>query len=145
MSDSTLVDAALLATLNADAELVALLPHLVWFDEAPQGSTKFGVVRLEDHKDERAFEGRSHEDALYRVVAVVRTTEANAGPTMQAAAARIDVVLEGALLTVAGFDPMTCYRERRVRDTQTDVVDPAIRFMFCGGLYRVVMSNSNGG
>jgi hypothetical protein len=140
VADSTLVDAAILATLNADATLLGFLPHAVWFDEAPQGSAKFGIVRLEDHKDERRFEGRSHEDALYRVIAVVRTTESNAGPTMQSAAARMDALLEGALFTVAGFEPMTAVRERRVRDTQTDVVDPTIRFMFCGGLYRVVMS-----
>lgn len=140
MADSTLVDAAILSMLNADPTLLAYLPHAVWFDEAPQGSTRYAIVGLEDHADERTFEGRSHESALYRVVAVVRTTESNAGQTMASAASRIDDLLEGALFTVAGFEPMTCYRERRLRHTQTDVVDPTIRFMLCGGLYRVAMS-----
>jgi hypothetical protein len=109
----------------------------VAYDEAPQKSERFVIVSLVDEVDEGKFGGRAYEDALFLVKAVMLSTS---GGNIQAAAARIDTLLEDQPLTVAGYTWMTTHREARVRITEVDEQDAAIRWQHRGGHYRVQMS-----
>lgn len=142
MSDSSAIDVALVAALSADAALVALLPHGVWIDTAPPNSTRYALVSLVYSRDALSFGGRAFEDAIYLVKAVVlyAANDLTAGSVAKDAAARIDAVLDGVPLVAAGYTPMACYREGRIRLTEPDDLDPTIRYLHRGGHYRVVMS-----
>lgn len=139
MPDSQDIDAALVAKLAGDATLAALMQSgaFVFMDEAPMGSQKFVIVSLVDEADVGKFGGRSHEDALFLVEARMLST---AGGNIKTAAARIDALLEGGSLTVAGYSLMTLHRESRTRFIDVDEVDASIRWYRRGGQYRVVMS-----
>lgn len=137
MPDSTAIDQALMALLGSDATLLGYMPNGVYWDEAPQNMTRFVIVSLEDSSDAQTFGGRSYEDAVYVVVARGRS---DLSPNMQAAAARIDALLDGATLAAAGYTSMLLQREGRVRQTEVDEVDASIRWHHRGGRYRVVMS-----
>lgn len=138
--DGSEIDNAIVAKLGSDPTLLTFLPNNVYMDEAPAGSTRFALVSLVDELDAHAFGGRSHEDVLYLIKAVVLSTTTNANATAKQAAARIDALLEGGTLTVNGFTLMTMHREARIRATEVDDVDPSIRWYHRGGHYRVVMS-----
>lgn len=140
MPDSSDIDNALAAKLGADSTLLSLMPNLVHFDEAPEGSTRFVIISLVDETDERRFEGRSHEDALFMVKAVGKSIKGDPMPDVKAAAARIDQLLEGGTLTVPGYTPMAMHRESRIRYSEVDEANTAIRWYHRGGNYRVVMS-----
>jgi hypothetical protein len=136
-SDSSDVDNALVAKLGADSALLALMPNGVYWDEAPQGSTRFVIVSLVDERDEAMFGARAFEDALYLVEARALSTS---GGNVKDAAARIDALLENATLAVAGYKVMVIQREERVRITEVDDVDQSIRWQRRGGRYRVMTS-----
>lgn len=136
--DSSDIDNALIVALGSDATLLALVPNGVFWDESPPGSTRFVIVSLVEEHDEIVFGGRSFEDALYEVEARMLSTVS--GANIKAAAARIDTLLDGATLTVAGYVTMTVRRESRTRQTEVDAADPSIRWYRRGGQYRVVMS-----
>lgn len=137
MPDSSDIDNALIAKLGGDATLLSYMPNGVYWDEAAAGATRFVIVSLVDEVDVGEFGQRSHEDALYLVEArALSTTNAN----LKDAAARIDALLENGTLSPAGYSTMTIHRERRIRITEVDDVDPAIRWFRRGGHYRVVMS-----
>lgn len=140
MPDSSDIDQALLAKLGADATLLALMPNNVHWDMAPQNSTRYVLVSLLDEADVQKFGGRSHEDALYLVKAVGRYIVNTTPPDVKAAAARIDVLLDGQTLTVSGYTTMVMVRETRIRYTEVDEVDPTVRWLHRGGQYRVAMS-----
>jgi hypothetical protein len=135
--DSSDIDAALLAVLNGDASLNALLPDGTFMDEAPPGAKRFVIISLLDARDEARFGGRAYEDALYLIKAVGLST---VNPNMKAAAFRIEQLLEDQLLTVTGYTPMALHREERVRLTEVDDIDPTIRWYHRGGRYRVLQS-----
>lgn len=135
--DSSAIDAAVIALLQADATLSALVPDGVWMDEAAEGSKRFVVVALLDEVDVGQFGGRAYEDTLYVVKAVMLST---AGGNIRQAAARIDELLEDQPLTVSGYGWMTMHRENRVRLTEVDDVNAAIRWHHRGGHYRVQMA-----
>lgn len=147
--DSSLIDSALIAKLAADATLLSYCPEGVFFAEAPQGAKRFVIVSLIDETDEGVFGTRAIEDALYLVEArLLKGASANADADAHAAATRIDALLEdqplgtGSPPTVAGYAWMCCYRESRVRFTEVDAVDPALRWFRRGGQYRVQFSVS---
>jgi hypothetical protein len=143
--DSSDIDAALVAKLGSDATLLALCPNGVYLDEAPPNMTRFVIVSLVDEVDEPVFGKRGYEDALFLVEARMLST---AGGNIKAAAARIDALLEDQPLLapgspaapVSGYTWMTMFRESRVRLTEVDEIDPAIRWYRRGGNYRVQMS-----
>lgn len=145
MSDSSAIDDALTALLQADAVLTGLMPGGVWIDEAPGSLTQFVIVSLVDEHDEAVFEGRAFEDATYLVTAVEKKPVSGSG-NIKAAAARIDVLLDPqpplppATLTIAGYGLMLLRRESRVRSTEVDELDSAIRWFHRGGRYQVVVS-----
>lgn len=134
MPDSSLIDNALIAKLGADATLLGYCPNGVYWDEAPPGATRFVIVSFITEIDEAQFGGRAYEDALYLVKAVMLST---AGGNIQAAAARIDALLEDGTLTVSGYSHMVMHRESRIRITEVDDEDPSIRWFHRGGQYRV--------
>lgn len=136
MADSSDIDQAVVAKLAADVTLMALMPNLVYVDEAPPGSTKFVIVSLVTEFDEHQFGGRAFEDATYLVKAVeLKTTGA---ANIKAAAARIDVLLDNSTLTIPGYSLMVMRRVERVRYTEVDEQDEAIRWQHRGGRYQVV-------
>lgn len=140
--DSSNIDNAIVAMLGADATLLSASPNGVYFDVAPEHSTRFVIVSLLESNDESVFGGRAYEEYLYLVKAVQRSTEPN---TIKAAAARIDVLLDdqplgvGSPLSVAGYTFMACFRESRIRQTEVDPNDASILWHHRGGLYRVQM------
>lgn len=138
MPDSSAIDNALIALLGADATLLALCPNGVYFAESPPGSTRFVIVSLVDEDDIQMFGARAFEDTLYLVKAVMLST---AGGDIKAAAARIDALLEQQTLTVPGYGISTMHRESRERSTEVDDLDPALRWLHRGGMYRVVASS----
>ena len=142
MSDSSDVDNALVAKLGADAALLAQMLNGVYFDKAPAAMTRFVLVSLVEAVDGRQFGGRAFEDALYLVKAVGRSTpdQPLEVGVMKTAAARIDALLEGGTLTVAGYTLMTMHRESRVRETEADEEDTSISWEHRGGHYRVMVS-----
>lgn len=145
MSDSSDIDAALVAKLQADSALTALMPDGVFMDEAGKSivtggnSTRFVIVSLVEEVDVAKFGGRAFEDALFLVKAVEQKPATGSG-NIKAAAALIDVLLEDGTLTVAGYTHMVLCREARVRITEVDDVDPSIRWWHRGGHYRVQQS-----
>lgn len=140
MPDSATIDNAVLTKLSADATLLALCPNGVYFDEAPGGMTQFVIVSLVDEADVQQVGGRSYEDALFQVEARLQSKMANANANCRAAAARIDVLLEDATITAAGYSWMRLHRESRIRLIEVDEVDSSIRWYRRGGNYRVQMS-----
>ncbi len=137
MPDSSLIDQALLAHLGSDATLLSHAVNGIYYQEAPEGSKAFVIVSLVDEHDEGVFGQRAYEDALYMVEARMAST---AGGNIQAAAARIDELLEDVEIPVAGYGFMACYRESRLRMTEVDDADPSIRWFRRGGMYRFQVS-----
>jgi len=138
MPDSSEIDQALIQRLSSDTTLLGLMPNGVYWEIAPPGSKQFVIVSLLEEADERQYQARAFEDALYLVKAVELGTVTV--KNIKAAAARIDVLLEEQVLTVTGYQPMALYREARVRITERDEVDASILWFHRGGHYRVVMS-----
>ncbi len=123
--------------LAADAALTALMPDGVWWDHAPQGSTRFVIVSLAEEADEAVFGGRAIEDALYIVKAVALST---AGADVKGAAARIDALLDEGSLVLVDYVLMSMHREMRIRNTEVDEADTRLRWQHRGGYYRVQVS-----
>jgi hypothetical protein len=134
MPSAALTD-ALIAKLQADVDLQALLPDGVWFKVAPQGSTRFVRVSLIAGIDVPVFRGRGYEDALYRVEAVVLSSS---GGDALAGAARIDELLDHQTLAIVGYGLMVLRRTAPVQDTEVDEIDAAIRWDTGGGDYQLM-------
>jgi hypothetical protein len=147
MRNSSDLDAALVAHLGSDPTLLALCPNGVYVDEAAAGSTRFVIVSLVDAVDvpmQGPAGHRAIEDALYLIEARMLST---AGGNINAAAARLDELLEdvpitapGSATPVPGYAWMMTGREGRVRLTERDDIDPTIRWFRRGGHYRLMMS-----
>lgn len=137
MADSSEVDAALSAKLLADATLMAITTDGVYFDEAKQGATKFVIVSLVTEFDQVMFGARAFEDATYLVKAVTLGTS---GADVKTAAARIDALLDGQSITIAGYKLMVMQRVERIRYTEVDDVDRSIRWQHRGGRYQIMVS-----
>jgi hypothetical protein len=138
--ESSAIDVALLALLQTDASLLAVMPDGVWWEVAPPGAERFVVVSLLHESDTSGFGGRMVEDALYLVKAVALSTLPTASQDVRAGAARIDELLERGTLTADGYTTMLLERRERVRITEIDEVDENIRWFHRGGHYAVLMS-----
>lgn len=132
--DSTVIEDTIIGVLSADAALRALLPHGIYADLAPANARAFGIVSLVEARDVAQFGGRSYEDVALLIKAVCASSS---GATCDDAAARIAQLLEDVPLTIAGYGWMTTHREERVRYTEVDQVDAALRWQHRGGRYRV--------
>lgn len=129
--------------LRADPQLKALCPDGVWWDTGDEKSKRFIVCSLVDHSDVSVFSeegksGRAWEDNLFLVKAVMLNS---AGGSVRAAAARIDALLNDQTLTIGeGLALMAMFRESRVRMTEKDSENSAVRWLHRGGRYRVQVS-----
>jgi hypothetical protein len=138
--DSGEIDNALVELLSGDAELTALVPDGVYFDEAPQGMQAFALVSLIDGlalaQMGAPTERRAAETCEYIVKAVMLS---GSSADARKAAARIDELLEDqpAALTIVGFTCLSIHRTARIRDTEVDSVDATIRWQHRGGHYRI--------
>lgn len=138
-SDTSAVDASVIAKLSSDATLMALMADGVYWDLAPNGKTKFVIVSQLSHADENGFDGRLFETIVYLVKAVDRNQD---GTTAKSAASRIDVLLQDVPLTITGYTHTETRRIERVRYTEDDDLDSNIRWQHRGGHYELMVSPS---
>ena len=139
MPDSTEIEIALVARLNGDAALRALLPDGVYVNQARQGKTRFALVSLVIAEDAASFAAvgkrRASEDCLYMVKAVtLDASRATAGN----AAARIDDLLQDQPLTITGYHCAHITREERIDETEVDDLNASIQWQHRGGRYRIL-------
>jgi hypothetical protein len=134
MSDSNAIDLGLVAYLGADTALAVLMPDGVWWDIARQGAFAFVVVSIADSHDEDELQDRAYEQVTYQIQAVERSTK---GDRAAAAAARIDQLLDRQTFPVNGFTVVKIARDGRIRQTEIDDVDRAVRWQHRGGRYTV--------
>jgi hypothetical protein len=134
--DPSAVDNALVAKLLGDSTLRTLLPDGVFFDESNPGATRFVIVSLVDSHREPLQNGRTaYEDALYLVKAV---TKSDSGANIQAAASRINALLDGGDLAPEGYGLLIMRLQGRLRRSEVDGVDKSIRWYHRGGHYQVM-------
>jgi hypothetical protein len=133
------VDAAVIAVLAADAELLALVPDGVYLDVAPADKTRFVIVQAQTHEDIEAFGPTAlYEEFRYRITA--RVLEST-GVDANAAAARIHALLHDADLEgIAGYTHMQTLRVERIKATEVDAIDNDIRWQHAGGDYEITVS-----
>lgn len=136
MPDSSAVDAAVISRLLNDATLAALMPDGVYWDVAASGKTRFVIVSLVLHQDEDVMTATAFERFTYLVKAVELATS---GANIQAAAARIQVLLHDASFSVTGYGLMTSHRVERVRFTEVSDDDRDQRWQHRGGRYEVMV------
>jgi hypothetical protein len=136
------IDAALVAKLLADGTLMALMTDGVYYDIAVSGKTKFVIVKLMAHTVTRMFNGKAFEAPVYLVKAVAFGTGT---VTTKTAAARIDVLLDGAsgeggTMTVTGYGTARTALEEYVRYAEADPENSDARWQHQGGMYSVFAS-----
>jgi hypothetical protein len=137
MSDSGLVDAAVMEVLANDATLTALCPDGVFWGRAPAGATAFVIAALIDHSEQPALDRQTlYETTVYLVKAVILNASKTPSRT---AAARIHVLLHGAQLDLApaGYQVMACQRLERVAYPELDPIN-AVTWHHGGGQYAVM-------
>ena len=133
---SRAIHQAIVDLLLADAALAALLPDGVYMESGPDGATRFAVVAWLDGHNDRMFGARAIENGLYAVKAVTLGDVARNA----AAEARIDEVLDNAVLMVEGYAPMIFLNEHPIRFKEMDAGDVSIIWYHGGAEYDVVMS-----
>lgn len=142
VANSSLVADALITKLLQDSTLQQLLPDGVYWEQAPPTARRFVAVSLVDENDRATFgQGRAIEEYLFYVRAIALVS---AGANTNAAAARIDALLEDGTLTIDGYGFMTMYREQVQRATERDEIDPSILWQHRGGYYRVQVTLGEG-
>ena len=137
LPNSSAIDNAVVSVLLADPTLAGLMPGGVYFDVARAKADRFVIVSIVTADDEPVLGSRGYEDVLYLVKAVALVST---GGDVNAAAARIDALLEDHPLTIPGYVHMVTCREARIRYTEVDAVDDTIRWQHRGGHYRVQAS-----
>jgi len=132
--DSAAIRNSLIGHLLADSQLAGLMPDGVYSDVARAGKKQYVIVSLVDSVDQPTYEGRAIESGLYLVKAVALNNAAAA----EAAAARIDQLIEDQFWTIApGLDLMAAYRVAPIGALELDAVDPDLRWTHRGGRYRL--------
>lgn len=143
MADPSEIDAAVLAKLKANSDLLAWARDGVFFDFAKAGATKFVIVTQIIGEDEYAFgeNDAAIQTNLYLVKAVEKvTTGKDTG--VKLGAALIHAALQKQALTIDGYSHMATRRTERVRYAELDD-DTDERWQHRGGRYEV-MASSNG-
>ena len=134
---SAAIDAAIFAALSNDATLTTLAPGGVFRGTSPQGASQpFVIVEIIDHLDEPQMSTATpaFESVRYMIKAIDGSTSMVAASS---AADRIYAILNGATLSISGYDSMLCVRDERVAYTEVDDASDH-RFQHNGGIYRVV-------
>lgn len=125
---------ALYAALAADATLTGMLdaPTGIFHAVAPQNAgTPFVTLQKQAGTPDWQFGGEHIQSELWTIKAVDRATSATRAEDV---AARIDVLLNDADLTIAGRDLLAIYRESDVEYTET--ADGGTYF-HVGAMYRI--------
>jgi len=130
--DSSLVEDGLMDYLRNDATLKKLCPDGVWLDAGDEKARRFIVVSIVNHSDGVVFEGRAFENYLFLVKAVMLSSS---GGSIARAAARIDGLLNDAVLPIDGYGELALGRERRVRFSERDAENSSLRWLHRGGNY----------
>ncbi len=140
MPDSWRITNALVARLQADAALMALMPDGAWKNEGPAGATRLVIVSLiPPMTNVQMFGGVAYKDGLYLVEARELLTSGSSS-SVQAAAARLGVLLEDGDLTIAGYGVMAMHFEGDLEAIEVDDVNPVIRWHRCGGHLRLMVA-----
>ena len=138
---TTAITNALVDLLAGDATLAGLAPDGVYFGAAPPHAARFVVVLYAHGVAVGEFGGRAYEDKYYAVKAVMRKTGDVDLATAQAAATRIETILDRAVLLAPGYSCMSCIFEEALEpEPDVDDSDDSVRWYQSGGIYRVQMS-----
>lgn len=129
------IDTGLVGKLAADATLTGLAPGGVWYETAPQNTSEpFVIVSQLASEDDWVLPAtRRFDDRRYLVKAVQQSASASG---TDAAAARVDALLEAGTITATGYQTVLMRREVRVRYLERD---GDLRWQHSGGEYRVLM------
>jgi hypothetical protein len=131
------VDAALIAYLSADATLMGLLPHGVYWDLATLGATKYCLVSQLAHDDEGTIDaGIAWDRITYLVKGVI---QGSSGTEVKQAAHRIYELLQDARFPITGYELTLCERTERVRYVEVEE-STDVRWQHRGGQYEVWVS-----
>lgn len=134
MASPSAIDAAVIAKLANDATLTGLAPGGIYRDTAPQGvTTPFVIVSQVDHDDAYAIGSAAYQQVTYLIKGVHQSTS---GTTAQQIADRIQVLLQGAALTMTGYRLMLLDREGSIAYTEVDDGSDR-RYQHRGGTYTV--------
>jgi hypothetical protein len=137
--DSGEIDTAVIARLQEDATLGALMPGGVYYGISAGGQDRFVIVSSEQgidtvHTFGPPGERANHEQRTFLIKAVER------GPSTtntRQAAARIRELLEDHPLAIVGFVTCEVHRIQYVRYPERDEIDTSIVWQHRGGRYRV--------
>jgi len=135
MADSSQITRGLVEYLRGDPALRALMPDGVYLDRSPAGTSKFVIVSLVVGHDVPMFRERAFEEPLYLIKAVELSTAA--ALNVDAAAARIDTLLDHQLIPMIGYSCKAIIRSEYVQYTEDDDRDPSISWRHAGGRYQV--------
>ena len=140
MADSSLLDAAVVNKLLGDSTLMGLLPDGVYIDYVTPGAQRYTLIAITSAPDTSMFGARAFEAPVYQVYAVALSVT---GANIQAAAARIDALLDGATVSATGYRPAVLYRLSRVRHSDPDTQDASHRWQTRGGEYGLLAAALN--
>lgn len=135
MSDSSQIGLAIVNKLRGDVTLAGLTGG-IWLDKGPTGSRQHVIVSLAVGLDIRMFGARAFEEPLYLVKAVEHSSVTP--HHIDAAAARIDALLDYGTLTITGYAFKAMFRDEPVAYTENDDRDPSISWIHAGGRYQVI-------
>lgn len=139
MSNPADVIVSVMAALNDDATLIGLVPDGAFLNVSPGGVTKAVIVSLVTHEDAYAMRQRGHEKFLVLVKAVERSTSVDG---VNAAAARIDALLQAVELTITGYSHMVTLREEHISYAEVDE-DKDEHWQHAGGRYAIWAAPNN--
>ena len=132
---------ALYNALSSDATLKGFLPDGIWIGYAlplsgTQPRTRFGILDLVPlvSRDYPVFGQRAWEDRQYIVKAVTRDLSP---ATANAAAQRMNELIEDITIAATGYGWITGHRLWPIESVEADEVDPKLAWQHRGGYYRV--------
>jgi len=142
VADTGDVDAAMVALVKADAELMALCPGGVYYGVAPQGIERFVIVERVSHFNERnMFRAPASETYLYLIKAVIPGSSSTAA---RAAGERIRALFE-----LARAVPLTDYVQlapveetESIRYPEVDESNLDVRVQHWGGHYEITVQRA---
>ena len=133
---SQAIDTALIAKLAGDATLTGLAPGGVFREVAPQGVDEpFIIVQQMTHEDQYLLRRQAAFESVLYLVKVVQQSMSASG--VQAAADRIQALLQNGSLTITGYTLTLLQREERIATVEIDE-DRDLRYQHRGGLYRLI-------
>lgn len=123
---------ALTTLLTGDATLMALATGGVHSQRVPQDtSPPYVVFAQQTGLDHYSFAKRAWEERFYLVRGITKGSDADSADDI---AARIDLILNDATLTVAGYTNIVC---RRVQPIEYPESPDGVEYHHAGGIYRI--------